>query len=333
MSPIFSLNSGKMLILLTEAPNTNIIQWSSTIYEAFGSIKKMLSTGYHTPDVWKSILFQLVYACAVLQKKEIYIENFSLENNIYIKDIFSDPNAVGSWIYKVDNVDYYIPNFGYILLIDSKYSDINIDQNFIKKPSNLEQKFKIYGKIYDKNPNFDMANIKTHIKNQFRSIIDPDNFRHKMKVKGGSNPPDDIIDLLERMHNDNFSDIKDFISKYFCEYVHNRIGTLLTKSEVDNFNMLFNSRFSSGTLMIFHSRYEEYEWVIYLGKLKDKLDPNYDYKCRILTKTGNKYEEQEVFNLNLYSYPENEKINPETSRYMKYDESHIYETYNIDSIN
>ena len=323
-------NSGKMLILLTEAPNTNILQWSSTIYDSFGSIKKMMSSGYHTPDVWKSILFQLVYACAVLQKKEIYIENFSLENNIYIKDIFSDPNAVGSWIYKVNNVDYYIPNFGYILLVDSKYTDINIDQSFIKKPQNLEQKFKIYGSIYSKNPNFDMVSIKNQIMIQFRSIIDPDNFRHKMKVKGGSNPPEEIIDLLQKMHNENLSDIKDFIPNYFGEYVHNRIGSLLTKSEVENINLLSKPRFLKGNLMIYQERANQYIWVIYIDKV---VSPN-DLKCVILKKDlNNQYKKEEVFKKKLYGYPENEKIYPETKKNMKYDESHIYESYNIDSIN
>jgi hypothetical protein len=97
--------------------------------------------------------------------------------------------------------------------------------------------------------------------------------------------------------------------------------------------MFSKPRFSDGNLMIWQKRYDIYEWVVYLGKLANKSDPNYDIKCRILTKIGNKYEEQEVFNNTLYGYPENEKIYPETKRNMKYDESHIYETYNLDSIN
>jgi hypothetical protein len=45
----------------------------------------MISTGYHTHEVWCSVIYQLVYAFAVLQKLELYIDNFSLENNVYIK--------------------------------------------------------------------------------------------------------------------------------------------------------------------------------------------------------------------------------------------------------
>ena len=141
------------------------------------------------------------------------MERFSLENNIYIKDIFSDPNAVGSWIYKVDNVEYYVPNFGYILMIDSKYADIEINQDLVKKPKSLNQKYKIYGSIYKENSGFDTTIIKSLIMSQFRSIIDPDNFRHNLKIKGGSPPPEEIMELLEKMWNNrnDFNSIKDYI--------------------------------------------------------------------------------------------------------------------------
>ena len=320
-----SINSGKMLILLTEAPTSNIIQWMSTIYESFGSVKKMMSSGYHTPQIWKSILFQLVYSCAILQKMEIYIEKFNLENNVYIKDINTDPHAVGSWIYKVDNVDYYIPNYGYILMIDSKYVDIEINQQFIKTQSNLKQKYKMYGKIYNENFDFDMPNIQSKILTQFKSIIDPDNFRHNLRVKGGSIPPDEIITLLEKMHKYNLTFIKDLIPAYFSEFVHNRIGTLLTKTEVELTNSLYKSKLKKGLILAYLKRFQDYEWVIYL----DKLD---NFRSNILIKSGNEYKIEQVFNNKLYSYPDNEKINFDTIKNMKYDESHIYETYNFDAI-
>ena len=166
-----TVNSGKTLVLLTEAPTTNFVKWSSTVYESFGVIKKMISTGHHSPDVWRSVLFQLVYAMAVLQKKKIYLKNFSIENNVYIKDIFTDPNAVGSWIYKVDNIEYYVPNFGYILMLDSKYADI--DPAELK--ANPNQVYKIYGSIYGTNGNVAIDTIEGIIYAQFKEIINPDN--------------------------------------------------------------------------------------------------------------------------------------------------------------
>jgi hypothetical protein len=321
-----TINSGKMLILLTEAPTSNIIQWSSTIYESFGSVKKMISSGYHTPDVWKSILFQLVYACSVLQKMGIYMEKFSLENNIYIKDIFADPNAIGSWIYKVNNVNYYVPNYGYILMIDSKFADVEIDQQFIKPNTSTNQKYKMYGNIYNENFNFDMNNIQSKILIQFKSIIDPDNFRQNLRVKGGSQPPDEILHLIENMHNKNLNEIKDYIPAFFGEFVHNRVGTLLTKTEVENISNFYRPKLVVGNIMVYEKRSQEYEWVIYLNKVDN-------FRSLILLKSGNEYKEEQVFNNKLYSYPENEKINFNTKKNMKYDESYIFETYNLDAIN
>ena len=329
-----TINSGKVLILVTEAPTTNILQWSSVLYESFGSQQKMISTGYHTADVWKAILFQLVYAFAVLQEKQIHMEKISLENNIYIKDIFSDPNAIGSWIYKVNSVDYYVPNYGYVLVFDSKYADVETDQSLVKMEPGVNesnrQRFKICGKIYEKN-SIPMSNIETFIHTQFKELIDPDNFTHKLKVPGGSIPDDSIIDLLTKMKN--YSDpnikIRDYIPKFFGEFVHNRVGTLLTQTEKANINMFSKPNFVKGNLMVYQRRNQEYEWVVYVG---DVNDPNSVIKKRnIIQYKDSKYMIVEVFSNALFSYPENEMILPETKKNMKYDETHIYETYNLDN--
>ena len=320
-----TINSGKSLIMLTEAPTSSLAQWSSTIYESFGSVKKMISTGHHNVDVWKSVLFQLVYAMAVLQEKGIYIKNFSLENNIYIKDIFSDPNGVGSWIYKVDNVEYYVPNFGYILMIDSKFTDIDPEE-IKQKPNSIL--YKIYGSIYSSNNNLTPGLIKPIIYSQFKDIIHPDNFTHKFKVKGGSTPDDSIINLLKAINNDTTSNnIRDLIPKYFGDFVHNRVGTLLFKSEKDNIFPSSRPNLLKGNLMVWQKRYNEYEWVIYIGDIIGN-----DLQKRILTKNGNTYDIIDVFLSSLYGYPENEKVLPESKSNMKYDESHIYETYNLDDL-
>lgn len=320
-------DSGKVLILLTEAPTTNILIWSGPVYEKFGTIRRMISTGYHTPDVWRSILFQLVYACAVLQKSEIFIENFSLENNVFIKDIFTDYNAIGSWIYKVDNIDYYIPNYGYILMIDSKFTDVEIESNKDIK----DQQFKIYGKIYKKNSIYNSSSdLKNKIYDQIKNVINPDNFRHKLVVDGGGTIDQDILDLISKIYNElnkektKNIEIKSLIPKYFSEFVHNRVGTLLLKTERENFNRISRPNFNKGNLMIYQRRFEEYVWAIYLGRS--------DVQCEIVVKEGDKYLIKKVFPGSLYTYPENEKIIPESKNNMKYDENYIYETYNLDNI-
>jgi hypothetical protein len=325
-----TVSSGKTLVLLTEAPTCSFVKWSSTVYETFGVIRKMVSTGHHTPDVWKSVLFQLVYSMTILQEKGIYIKNFSLENNIFIKDIFVDPNAVGSWIYKIDNIEYYVPNFGYILMIDSKYTDADADD--LKKNADA-QVYKIYGSLYDKNGSLDNNNIiKSLIYTQFKELIDPDNFTHSFRVKGGSRPDDSIIALLKGMYNDtSIQSIRELIPKFFGDFVHNRVGTLLLKSEKDNVFTFSRPNFQKGNLMVWEKRFSEFEWVIYVGDVTKPI-PN-PLKKQILIKSTTKYEIVEVFTSSLLGYPENEKIAPDSKRNMKYDESHIYETYNLDDLN
>ena len=48
----------------------------------------MVSTGYHTEDVWFSMIFQMLVGLSVLQDKNIHFHNFSLEDNIFVKDIY-----------------------------------------------------------------------------------------------------------------------------------------------------------------------------------------------------------------------------------------------------
>ena len=321
-----TMDSGKILILLTEAPTTNIIQWSSTIYESYGTIKKMVSTGYHSPDVWKSILFQLIYVCAVLQEKDIYFDTLTLENNIYIKDINYDSNAIGSWIYIIDNIEYYVPNYGYILVLDSKYSDIELIENLLPSTQSTYQKFKIYGNIYNNNSKYNNINLKPLIREQFINLINPDNFGYNFKIKGGSIPPDNILDILKLMwKNTEHQNIKDFIHEYFKIYLNNRIGTLLYDYEQAKINTNIKAEFNiyKGKLMVWQKRFERYEWVIYIDDNLDGLRKN------IIRKENNIYINDSVFSGSLYSYPSDENIQQESTKKIRFDEGYIYETYNI----
>jgi hypothetical protein len=108
--------------------------------------------------------------------------------------------------------------------------------------------------------------------------------------------------------------------------VHNRVGTSVTKTEKENINIYSRPNFLKGNLIIWQKRYQEFEWVVYLG---DSEIPN---QKQILTKNGNNYVKQDVYTNAIYGYPENERIFPETKKNLKYDENHIYETYNFDSI-
>ena len=255
-----TVSTSKSLIALTEAPNSNILKWASPLSESFGAVKKMIETGYHTPDVWRSILFQMVYTCAVLQEKHILFHKFSMENNFFVKDLYSNPEKRGHWIYKVDQYEFYVPNYGYLLMFDSKYVDIEEYEGNARYNNNrndTDQQFKInsdtlYGNARDKN-NYPAGNIyKNLILNDFKRIINPDNFNINLEKIGGEKPDQTIIDLLRRLHNENgLVNIRDYLGKYFPEMLNNRIGTLLSKEEKENLLLIRNLNFRVGELVAY----------------------------------------------------------------------------------
>ena len=190
-------------------------------------------------------------------------------------------------------------------------------------------RFAVDPSLYDKN-DVSLNTIKTLVYYQFRTLIDPDNFTHSFRVKGGSIPDDSILGLLKAMYDDKptTDSIRDLIPKYFGDFVHNRVGTLLLKSEKDNVFAYSRPNFQKGNLMIWEKRFNEFEWVIYIGNVGTN-----PLKKQILTKVGNKYEITEVFVSALHGYPENENVLPDSKNNMKYDPAHIYETYNLDDLN
>jgi hypothetical protein len=275
----------KKLVILTEGANVNILKWKSKIYEPTGSVLKNISTGYHTTEVWRSILFQMVYACAILEKNEMYFNNFSLKNNFFIKEVQTESTSQLCWLYKVNNIEYYIPNYGYVLAIDSNYSDIT---DFKQD----ELQFKIIGKAYGK-PDYESK----YIKDSLKSFMNADNWKlEENKVLINTELSDEVKDLMTKISNQlDKADktIIDSLPECFPEFFNNKFGNLITRAEKENFSILNKPIYKSGSLMIRQKRYDEYDWVIYMG---DK-----DNKKVIKTIEGTK----EVFGASLFSYPEN----------------------------
>lgn len=298
-------DSGKSLILLTEAPNNNIIRWASPLYENKGSLRSMIATGYHKPEVWKSVLFQIMHVLYVLQKEEIYFEELSLETNFYIKDVFYDANNLNYWIYNVNGLDYYVPNYGYLVLFDSKYSDLASGEYKIRST-------KLFPNLNDKKigNNDAVLNLdyNTLIFNQLKVIFDPFNFNNKLKKLGGLEPDSSILDLIQQISNTPLvpvvapavppaplavppaplpavppgvapvvppavpaavgPEIKDVIRTHFAKYLNNRIGVLLTKTEKENVNMMYRPHFNiEGQLLVKRDRFDTYTWVLYENKV------------------------------------------------------------------
>jgi hypothetical protein len=323
---------------------------------------------------------------AVLQKNQIYISHFSLDN-IYIKDVNINQNSIGSWIYKVDDIDYYIPNYGFVLLIDTTFADVkptdmpidiqelaptvpvitsdlipiiaaaykagteakktNNNKDMVKNivdaayneiinlgniitppatttPHKDLKYYKIYGSRYEDDTSTHICNnngfiIKKLILNQFKNIMNFNTFNNEKTI------PQTILDLISSINANIGNSIELLIPTIFSGYLHNRVGTPLLVSEKEKIPLFSNFNSRKGTLIIWQSRFDEYKWVIY--KEQDTINNNYHI---IIINNNGDY--RKVHSGSLFTYPPSERILPSSTATMKYDETHIFETYNLDNI-
>ena len=212
------LNSSvnRCLLALTEAPNYNIKQWATKTYEheMIGPVKKMIQTGYHHANVWFSILFQLLISLQVMYMKQFTFIDMSLEDNVYIKDLMNNEQSIGYWKYIFNGFEYYVPNHGYLLFIDSNYRDIKNNNNtFVTQPDNDEdkEKMKMYGAGVDQDFEYSDNNgdktekgkelDKLQYKN-LKNLLDPVNFGNAHTNYGGIKPDIKVSQILNKIHKE-----------------------------------------------------------------------------------------------------------------------------------
>jgi hypothetical protein len=233
LSPTLYDFSGKGLVAMTESPTYNFYDWASIKYEAKGNVHTMINTGFHTSDVWMSILFQIMIGLHVLQKHGIAFRDFSIGDNIYIKDIADHSNGKSYWKYVINSYEYYIPNYGYLVMFDTNYKDVeDCNSTLIKKDT--EKYYKIYSNIFK-----DGVHDPTHLHNQcfdaFLNTFDVNNFTKSFSNYGGSGIPDDIRKLLsditkEMTKPNSIKDINFYINEFMTPLLNNRVGTNLLET-------------------------------------------------------------------------------------------------------
>lgn len=319
--------SGNVLIMVTEAPHHNLYQWASRIYETDGIVKKMISAGFHDEPVWLSILFQIVSALHVMQIHGLYIRNMTIEDNIYIKDLRSDGNIMGYWKYIINGISYYVPNHGYLVMIDSNFKDIGQDARVTA--TTIRREFKIdsiniYGVPCDKDV------IRDKIYQNYRNIINTNAFTKEFTQNDVFKPTEYIMNIISTMMEDTEKDLGKIIFKYFRRFLNNRIGTYLKKDpEIPNIRDATEA-FKSGELLAHLEAKDTYRWCMYSGN--PSTNPN---KENILTKdTPDSIDiiEKEVEKNNLKQYSLTEKIEQNSSGLeVKLSEDDLLETYIINS--
>ena len=234
----------QVLILLTETPTHNIFEWASKKYtEKNQVVKTMIQSGFHDDVVWESIIFQLLMAILVMIENKMMFTQFKLKKNVYIKDLKTKDETIGVWKYIYNNYEYYVQNYGYLLVIDSNYAEIE-NMNLFDIHNNKQ---KLYYKICNE---FDKKDLYGSIIYNLYNIFST--FCVTFKTPDTMAPSNEFETKLH-----NFSEfIKDYIyspffngasfdSLFECinslplilnkcfnfKFFHNRIGTFLTEQE------------------------------------------------------------------------------------------------------
>jgi len=324
--------TSRTLIALTEAPNYNLYDWATRTYEqsAISPIKKMIHTAYHPPHVWKSIIFQMLSAMYVLVQEGIGFLNFSIEDNVYIKDLKVRDQTAGHWLYRVGGINYYVPNYGYLVMIDSNFKDIT-GQNYTLK-GKKETLYKYYSRDFSKNWSceFDPEFQKLCLKN-LRQVIDPGNFGYNFTSDGGMRPPDEIVSMLNQMYQDvsamgEKEQVNDIICellfRYMRDLMHNRIGTYLQEDELKHVIQNGNKNFVRGELVAFSVHDNTYVWALFVGTGTDGL-------MVLIRDEFNKGDivEKKVELHNCYKYKPTEEIKQLYKPQIKLEKENRLETY------
>lgn len=309
--------SSQCLVVITEAPNQNIINWSTRSYVIDdGPIRKQLNTGIHNLLTWKSVIFQILVAFYVMDLKNITIKEMSWSRNIFIKDL-DESNFVGYWKYKIGGLDYYIPNMGSLVIIDSCYDELKDGINYDLLNDNSEIKFKLNGGFFgDNEETIKLAGFDLKVTNNDTNEVLIDNFKRLFSSNvfasefvnyGGIKPPSEIINLLNSIGESNYKfknntddeeKIESIFLKCFRDFLHNKVGKLINETEKAQLYSpgLDIETCKKGNLIGLSLNGIPSYWGIYLNKIiNDEGQNDGEHKIITIDNDNNKLSEQIVF--------------------------------------
>jgi hypothetical protein len=228
--------------------------------------------------------------------KKISIKEMSWSRNIFIKDLDQD-SSIGYWKYKIGGIDYYIPNMGYLVMIDSCFDDLKDSTGIEDLDDGKNIKFKLNADFFgDNEATIKYAGMDLHVTennieqvmiDNFKRIFSANVFSSEFSNYGGIKPPQSIINLITKIGEYNYKDYKQtkledslisVILYNFSDFLHNKVGKVISETEKpqlypDGYNIDFCKR---GELVAINFNYvnNSYYWGIYIEPEKDAFDNN-----------------------------------------------------------
>ena len=289
-----NMRSNRCVVAVTEAPDMNIIDWSTRTYVIEdGPVRKQINTGMHSDLAWKSVIFQMYISFLVMFSRGIVIKEFSWAKNIYIKNL-TTTGAIGFWKYITKDIEFYVPNMKALVIIDSCFDTVT--NGYKKELTGFD--FKLRGDFYGDIPvpgRFVYPTSKPTMedfKDMYEQMFPTDLFNDNasFKLNGGMMPSEEVNNLLEalarksddifgavgdiRLLTEKAESIKELIKpmmENFGCFLHNKVGSQIV--EVDQ-GQLFDAgdninECKRGNLVAVNLSggiAELYEWAIYIGR-------------------------------------------------------------------
>jgi len=346
----------KMMVVITEAPTYSFLDWCSRMYQTDVNngmkIMSMMETGYHTDDVWYSIIFQTLAALQVMYNHKFAFTGADVTNHLYVKDLGYMERAQGFYHYIVDGIDYFIPNHGSLLMIDPAHKDIDVSYNKAVEnkyivSEELGDGYEVTRVFVDNLMNLTDFNKLDNGSYRNQGVVPPsDNVKallNKIKIdlkdltpaikKINSGIPH-AKDLHTFFDKEDLPKPQDIIRKNFGMFLHNKVGNFIkggARSLVDprEYN------FKRGDVVAYLDPSGSYKWGIVEDK---KIKPSFgigslNVNCEIITDyneiRGRTVNSFSMYDLKVYNNDKYlplkiipSKIEGQTSR--------IWEVYNVD---
>lgn len=302
--------TGKALVMLTESPTYSIFGWATKTYQGRGNVKEMINRGFHTSEEWMNVMFQTMVALYVMQIHKLYIRNMNPESSIMIKDLTLRGPITNYWKYIIDDMEFYLPNLGYLVLLDSNFRDLKNMQDggltFGKSTHINTNTSKVDGKFLNEYCKLTDVEINDKVFEMFKRAFDVNLFDKEFEKSGGCKPPADILSIYSQISldisSDTTKDIKKYIIRYMKKFLNNRVGTYLRETEIANIRREDTRGFKKGQLIVHEDGFGSYKFVLFVS-------PANNENVVIMTKDDSgEFTENTVHVSSLINYSKSEPI-------------------------
>lgn len=206
---------------LCESPDWSYKEWTNPQTIRQYGVAKMIESGWHSDEEKEIFTFQLLYVLLIILKHQIFIPNFNI-NNIFIKKITTKEMQTKLFVYEIDGIKYYIPNKGFYVMIDERYSTIdnNKDKQYYEEDKDHKNNVSIDDNVYN-------SNVVSMIQNIFNEILNNSSIICQKVLQPIINEP--IIKT--NTYLECINSIRHLLIRCFMKYANNRNGTIISADE------------------------------------------------------------------------------------------------------